>query len=153
ATAAATAGLVALRRRWPGLLAAWLSYLAILAPNSGLVRTGDQLAADRYSYIATMGWTAVAAAGLGRLGGVARQWRPAAVGLVGLAVAAVAGLVALSWAQCRPWHDSAALWSHALAHGATDSPLAHNNMGVALAAQGRYAKAVAQYAEALRLDP
>ena len=30
-----SAGVFLLRRRWPGLLAAWLSYLVILAPNLG----------------------------------------------------------------------------------------------------------------------
>ena len=34
-TLAMSVGLFLLRRRWPGLLAAWLSYLVILAPNSG----------------------------------------------------------------------------------------------------------------------
>src|SRR5262249_44526933 len=35
-----TVALVLLRKRWPALLAAWVSYLVILAPNSGLVQIG-----------------------------------------------------------------------------------------------------------------
>jgi hypothetical protein len=56
AGAVAFTAVVVLRwRRWPGLAAAWLSYLVILAPNSGLVRITSSVAADRYSYVASMG--------------------------------------------------------------------------------------------------
>jgi len=44
----------ALRRCWPGLTAAWLAYLIILAPTSGLVRFSPLFAADRYSYAASL---------------------------------------------------------------------------------------------------
>ena len=60
-------GLFLLRRRWPGLLAAWLTYLVILAPSSGLIRISNQIAADRYSYLAMLGLVMLAAAGLCRL--------------------------------------------------------------------------------------
>ena len=59
-----------LRRRWPGMLAAWVSYLLLLAPNSGIVRMGSMLVADRYSYLATMGGFVLAAAGVAEL----RTW-------------------------------------------------------------------------------
>ena len=61
-TLVVSVALFLLRRRRPGLLAAWLSYLIILAPNSGLVRIGDLLGADRYSYLAMLGGVMVAAA-------------------------------------------------------------------------------------------
>ena len=71
-----SAGLFLLRRRWPGLLAAWLSYLVILAPNSGLIRISDQIAADRYSYMAMLGLVMLAAAGLCRLWRMSSRGRP-----------------------------------------------------------------------------
>ena len=76
ATLAMTAGLFLLRRRWPGLLAAWLSYLVILAPNSGIIRINDQIAADRYSYMAMLGLVMLAAAGFCRLWRMSSRWRP-----------------------------------------------------------------------------
>ncbi len=66
-TVAVSVGLFLMRRRWPGLLAAWLSYLVILAPSSGLIRMSDQLAADRYSYLSMIGGVILAAAGFCRL--------------------------------------------------------------------------------------
>ena len=77
ATLAITAGLFLLRRRWPGLLAAWLSYLVILAPNSGIIRISDQIAADRYSYMAMLGLVMLAAAGFCWLWRMSSRWRPA----------------------------------------------------------------------------
>jgi Flp pilus assembly protein TadD len=149
ATAGVSVVLFLLRRRWPGLLAAWLSYLVLLAPNSGLLRIGDQMAADRYSYLSMMGL--VVAVGFG-LGLVAASSRPArAVALIA-AGAAVLGLVALTRDLCRIWSSTEALWTHALVH-AGDSHTAHLNLGVALSLRGEADEAKRHYAEALRLDP
>ena len=102
---AVSVGLFLLRRRWPGLLAAWLSYLVILAPNSGLMRISNQIAADRYSYMAMMGGVVLVAAGLCRaLGVIAASARPArAIVIAAAAAAAVLGLVPLTRDQCRIW--------------------------------------------------
>src|SRR5262249_35810124 len=41
-------------RRRPWLAVVWFSYLALLAPVSGLAQAGPQIAADRYSYLPGM---------------------------------------------------------------------------------------------------
>ena len=133
ATLAISAGLFLLRRRWPGLLAAWLSYLVILAPNSGIIRISDQIAADRYSYMSMLGLVMLAAAGFCRLWRMSSRWRPgAAIGIIAIGLGALLGLTAMTRNQCRTWLDSEALWAHALTHGANSSFVAHNNLGVAL---------------------
>lgn len=68
--AAVTAAAVALRRRWPALLAVWVSYIVILLPVVGIVQNGPQIAADRYTYLATLGWAVL-------VGGGVRQWSSA----------------------------------------------------------------------------
>ncbi len=77
-TLAISAGLFLLHRRWPGLLAAWLAYLVILAPNSGIIRITGQITADRYSYLSMLGWVSVAAACFCRIDQTSSRWRPAA---------------------------------------------------------------------------
>jgi tetratricopeptide (TPR) repeat protein len=149
ATLAVTVGLVMLRRRRPGLLAAWLSYLVILAPSSGLVRIGPQLAADRYSYLSMAGLVVPVAAGLGLAWASNRRARAVALIAVGVALPV---LVVLTRDQCRVWRDSATLWSHVLAHGG-DSPTAHGGLGLALFGRGRYEEAMAHFDAALRLGP
>ncbi len=154
ATAALSAGLFLLRRRWPGLLAAWLGYLVLLAPTSNLVRVGDQMAADRYSYLPMLALAAPAAAGLGLALASSRRSRarPAAVGAVALAVAAALGLIPLTRDQCRIWRTPKVLWTHALEHGGR-SATAHLNLGLVLSLGGDFAAAARHFIEAIRLDP
>src|SRR2546428_11077338 len=61
---AITALALALRRRVPGLPAAWLAYVVVLSPVVGIFQSGPQIAADRYTYLAGLGWAILAAAGL-----------------------------------------------------------------------------------------
>jgi tetratricopeptide (TPR) repeat protein len=152
-TLAVTVALFLLRRRWPGLLAVWFSYVAILAPNLGLVRIGEQIAADRYSYIAMTGAVVLLAAGLARIGEVARRAWPIAAVCGALSLALLLGLMLLARGQCLIWRNSESLWTHALRHGASQSAVVHNNLGSTLLHQGRLEAARSEIAEALRLEP
>ena len=38
-------------RRWPGVLAVWLCYAALVLPTAGILPFGPQIAADRYTYL------------------------------------------------------------------------------------------------------
>lgn len=152
ATLGVTIGLFLLRRRYPGLLAAWLSYLVVLAPSSGLVRIGDQIAADRYGYVSMLGLAVLLGAGLARLHERAGRTLAGRVVFASIGGAAVLVLATLTRAQCGVWRDSETLWSHALAHGGR-SAKAYYGLASARFRQVRYAEAVRHYAEATRLNP
>jgi tetratricopeptide (TPR) repeat protein len=145
-------GLFLLRRRWPGLLAAWLSYLLLLAPNLGIVRHGEQIAADRYSYLALMPVVVVAAAGFSRFRPVRGRGLPVAVGWPVVSFSVLLGLVLLSRDQCRTWRTSLTLWTHAVRHAAGRSYAAHTNLGLALFAEGRPGEAQEELVRALRIN-
>jgi protein O-mannosyl-transferase len=150
ATVGVSVALFLVRRRWPALLAVWLTYLAILAPNVGLMRIGDQIAADRYSYIAMFGVVALVAAGLCRLCQSAQCVRPIAVGLMASSLGLIVGLVFLTRDQCRTWRTTEALWAHVLGHGGSRSPVAHSLLALGLFQQGRLDEAAAHLTEALK---
>lgn len=139
-----TAAAIACHRRWPALTAAWAAYLIWLAPVSGLVRHGDQLAADRYAYLATIGPLMVLAAAVTRL-------RPMMLRR-GIAAIACVVLAALAWRQCGIWADSVRLWSRAVAVD-PGNWLAHNNLANALLAGGDDAAAQRHVEHTLRLRP
>ncbi len=132
-------------RRWPALAAAWLAYLAILAPNSGLVFFGTQLVADRYAYLSLVPWTVLAAYLLLPL-----ATRPMPFALA--AVVVIAALAVQTWRQCLTWRDSDTLWTRVLALDSS-SAAAHNNLGDLLASRGRHREALEHFAAAARLDP
>lgn len=143
--------LAALRRvrTRPELAVGWLWYGIALLPTIGLIQTGMQARADRYTYLPQIG-LAIAVA-WGTWAAVGPRVRARRV----LAAAAGAGLVALaavSWLQVHHWRDSAALYAHALA--VTEGNfVAHKGLGAARWRQGRLDEALAHYRESIRLKP
>jgi tetratricopeptide (TPR) repeat protein len=146
------------RRRRPGLLAAWVSYLLLIAPTAGIVPIGSMLVADRYSYLATMGGFVAAAGGIAALrsrsGG--RSLNLASTG-VGLAL--ILGVLPLTWRQCRIWSSAEAAWTHTArcfedaVRSDPASAEAHHNLGIALYYCGRLDQAIAEFHAALKRDP
>jgi hypothetical protein len=153
-TAAITGILIATRRRWPGALAAWIAYLILLGPMSGIVPFGRlRGAVDRYTYLACLGWALVAG------GAVAVGWRSRRDGrasrfrldlvAAGALVAVLLAWSVLSWRQAAVWRDGVTLWTRAVTV-VSGSPVARSNLGTALAARRDFAGAVVQYREAAR---
>ncbi len=136
-------------RRHPYLLVGWLWYLGTLLPVSGLAQAGPQATADRFTYVPSIGLVIVAAWGMADLGA---RWRaPRFLLPVGAGVV-LSALMICTWVQVSYWRDSISLYEHTL-EVTRGNPVINNDLGVALAAQGKLDQAIAQYAEALRLSP
>ena len=135
--------------RHPYLPVGWFWYLGTLVPVIGLVQVGSQPMADRYTYVPLIGLFILVAWGVPDL---LVRWPlrsiavPAAAGLV------ISGCAITAWAQLQYWESGTALWAHAL-EVTTGNYLAHNNLGNALARQGRFDEAIVQFSEALRIKP
>jgi tetratricopeptide (TPR) repeat protein len=139
------------RRRWPGLLAAFVSYLIFLSPNLGLIRIGAQIAADRYTYIASIALAVPLAYGLGRL---VRPGQPylRVAGTVAAMGAILLGLISLTWGQCQVWRTSESLWSQVYQSGARRSQEVNMGLGFAFAQKGKWSEAERHYLEAIRVQ-
>ena len=126
-----TVVLILLRRHWPAGLAAWTFSALMLAPMSGAVRKTTDLAPDRYSYLAGLGFALlVGGAVLGMLRLVRRGVlaRPIAW-VTGVAcVALIAGLGATSWTYGEIWRDSETVWRVAVDLDPACS-VCHNKLG------------------------
>jgi tetratricopeptide (TPR) repeat protein len=135
--------------RRPFLLVGWLWYLGTLVPVIGLVQVGSQARADRYTYVPLIGvfvMLAWSAAEWARRDDPARRrvWTGAAAALLGCAV--------LTWVQAGYWHDSFALWRHALA--ATGPNIeAHSGLGAAYRDAGDLWRAAEEFRRAVAIDP
>jgi tetratricopeptide (TPR) repeat protein len=148
---ALSAALVALRRRWPAGLAAWVCCVAFLAPLLGLAQSGPHIAADRNTYLAMLGWAAVGGGLVPALARGAEGTRRARLALAGLCVAATV-LAVLTWRQVGIWHDSITLWRTAVAASPT-CYVCQNNLGNAYLRAGRTDEAAPHFEAALAVQP
>ena len=133
----------------PALAVGWLWYIGTLLPVIGLVQTGSQATADRYTYVPLIGLFIMLAWGIPRS---AMRGRLAKLGVATGVAACLAALVLLTWKQVGYWKDSIRVFEHALEVTRTNS-LAHYNLAFALGGEGRLAEAMAHYEAALRVDP
>jgi hypothetical protein len=141
---AVTAGLIVLRRRWPGMITAWVVYGLLIAPLSGILPFGRlRGVADRYTYVACIGWAIVAGGAVTvgwrrfRNGDLKRAWAGAA-GAVILGI--LVGWSVLSWQQTKIWRNGVTLWGWA--EGVDqDSPVVQNNLGWAWAQAREFQRA------------
>ncbi len=148
--AAVSGTLLRFRRRWPWALAAWAAYVALLAPVLGIAQAGPHIAADRYTYLATLGFAVV-------YGGIvavslARPATTTSRMIVGSALPIVLALAALTWRQVDVWRDSVTLWQRAVRID-PQCYVCRNNLGNALVRAGRPDEAIAQFRAALDIQP
>ncbi len=138
-----------LRRQSPYFLSGWLWYLVTLAPTVGIVQSGPQALADRFTYLPSIGiviaivWSGVE---------LIRKERCLRKPILVVFVGSMLGFSWVSAAQVKVWRDSVTLFSQAASVGPENAIVQHN-LGYGLAAEGRYAEAIPHYQEALRLDP
>jgi tetratricopeptide (TPR) repeat protein len=136
------------RRRSPYLLVGWLWFVGTLLPVSGILQTGGQAIADRFTYLPLAGLFVAVAWAVSDV-----RW-PSIVRTV-LGVATVAGIALLAVATRRDlahWQDGVALFSRAL-EVTQDNWLAHDSLGDALVKKGDFEAASTQFEAALRLSP
>lgn len=126
-----------------------LFFVLTLLPVSGAIMLYTfryTFVADHYQYVASIGLIALAAAGISvALGSKQRVLAVAGIALVLL-------LAFLSWRQCGMYADIETLWRTTCTRN-PGSWMAHVNLGNALRQEGKPDDAIAQYEEALRLDP
>jgi len=139
------------RRRWPAGLASWIYSLAMLGPVLGLVSTGPQLAADRYTYLSFLSWAVLAGAGLLFITRSAVRAHTVLAAYVTATIIVMVFSVS-TWRQTMVWRDTGTLWSHVLKLNANSS-IAHYNLARFLASHGEREKAMAHYRKGLNIRP
>ncbi len=149
ALALVTAAAIRLGNRRPYVLVGWLWYLLTLLPVIGVFQAGDQLMADRFTYIPLVGLFVIIA-----WGGtdVIARWprlQPAAA-VVAMLLVGVCAVAARQ--QATYWRNSETMWGRALAV-TTGNHRAHAGLAEVFATRGQTDEAIAQYRQALRIVP
>jgi tetratricopeptide (TPR) repeat protein len=148
-------GLLATRRRWPAGLATWVCYAILLTPVLGFFVKGYQRAADRYSYLSCLPFSFLAAVGMAALLSARRGARlPESASRVAIAgVASALGLLGvLTYLQAGVWRTSITLWDRVLTYEKRGD-LPYVNRGSAHSVRGELDVALADFTEALRINP
>ncbi len=133
--------------------APWISvgllwFLGTLVPVIGLVQTGEQARADRYTYLPSIGLAIAIAFGLDRIArGRATRL---GLGLAGLGV--LAGLGFAARRQVRFWRDGIELFRHAV-EVVPENYVAYSHLGVALAQDGERDEARRAFERSLEIQP
>ncbi|MGE5179771.1 MAG: tetratricopeptide repeat protein [Bacteroidota bacterium] len=141
------------RRGRKGLLAAWLAYLVVLAPNVIGVGSGLQPVADRYSYLATIPLFVLAGFGIAVVWERAGAWRRVALGAVLACVLVLLG--ALAARQAGLWRSSESLWAYVIREfpPTADYIDAYVNLSAAYDREGKRAEAKRVLERAAAIDP
>ena len=143
-----------LRARMPALQFGWLWYLITLLPVIGLVQIGSQARADRYTYVPLIGpfvmaaWSLGTAATRGREEPARGRTTIAAV----VAAGAVLAMAIVAHRQAAHWHDTEALFQHAVDVTEENAP-AHNLLAQALLERGEIDRGLEHASEAARIAP
>lgn len=134
----------------------WIYYLVTLSPALGIVQVGKQAAADRYSYLPTLGFFVLAGAGFLRIWnkdpGVSLESR-GKLGYLAAALLVLLFLGDLSANQVRVWRNGETLWKRIIADSPVGLPKAHLNLGNYYRSENRMDEAQAEYETAVELAP
>jgi protein O-mannosyl-transferase len=127
----------------------WFWFVGTLIPVIGIVQSGAQGYADRYTYIPYIGLFIMIAWGLPEL---LSKWpqRKTALGLSMVIALTILGICAHQ--QVSFWNNSFTLFSHAV-KVTRNNYIVYNNLGVACDNLGRYQDAVESYKQAIRIKP
>ena len=135
------------RHKVPFLLIAWAYYVVVLLPVIGIVQTGSEAAADRYTYLASLGFFLPVAAGAAWL--FSYRWIPYA----GLIILSTALLGWGTMGQIGTWKNSQALWERVTEIYPDENPTAYSKLGVAYLKARRYDEALAAFSRASAIPP
>ncbi|MCP4107717.1 MAG: tetratricopeptide repeat protein [Desulfobacteraceae bacterium] len=131
-------------KKRPCLAVGWLWYIGTLIPVIGVIQVGSQAMADRYTYISLIGLFIIIAWGF--------KFQVSSFKFQILCTIFLSILAVSSWIQLRYWTNSITLFEHSL-DVTSNNILAHTNLGLALAKEGRTEESVNHYHMALQSSP
>jgi tetratricopeptide (TPR) repeat protein len=131
------------------LFIGWFWYLGTLIPVIGIVQVGSHAMADRYTYIPLIGLFIMAAWGIPDL---LKDWHLKKIVMIVSATVTIVILMITSWSQVQVWENSVTLFQRAVAV-TQHNYIAHSNLGLEYARQGKDQEAFFHYQEALKISP
>jgi tetratricopeptide (TPR) repeat protein len=135
--------------RRPYLAVGWFWYLLTLLPVIGLLQSGEQGMADRFTYVPLIGIFILAAWGARDLAAGWRWQRPALAAAAGVVLLAC---TVLTWRQVGFWRDNQTLFEHA-SRVTENNHVAYSHLIFAYGEQGKVEEAKRMMEKAVKLQP
>ncbi len=137
------------KEQTPWFFVGWFWYLGTLVPVIGIVQLGGQALADRYIYVPAVGIFIVLVWGITALGS---RERSSATLLILLTVVGIIVMAFNTWMQVQHWRNSLQLFTYTT-RMTPDYAVAQNNLGMALAQNGKPEQAIPHIQKAIALHP
>jgi tetratricopeptide (TPR) repeat protein len=135
---------------------AWGYYVITLLPVLGIVKVGGQAAADRYTYLPSLGPFLILGLGVTVLARkVTGKWQCSAKRKVLVIMSIVSITIVLSYStinQIKIWKDGLTLWAREVTVF-PQSEKGYTSLGIAYYEKGQVNKAIAHLKNAIRLNP
>jgi len=144
---------IKLIRKAPYFVVGWFWYLGTLIPVIGFITLGSHLIADRYAYLSLIGIFVIIAWGVPEL---LKEWHYRKNVLTASAGILILTLMPITWIQVSHWKSSITVFKHAIKVTDKKYPnfsVVHNNLGIALRADGKNEEAISHYKMAIKLKP
>ncbi|MGD0276323.1 MAG: tetratricopeptide repeat protein, partial [Syntrophales bacterium] len=138
-----------IKKKHPYLLVGWFWYLGTLLPVIGIFQLGHQAYADRYTYIPLIGIFVMIAWGMADL--VRRIPFQRVITTIGVIVIFII-LSIVTQNQIGYWQNTTSLMTHAI-ETHPENYMAHWYLGTYQKSIGQPAEAIANFEEALKIDP
>ncbi|MFQ5586225.1 MAG: tetratricopeptide repeat protein, partial [Thermodesulfobacteriota bacterium] len=138
-------------RRYKYISAAWFYYIVTLLPVIGIVQVGIQAAADRYTYLPSLGPFILFGVVIGFI--TERHSR-----IHTLLISASLALMFIFWGistrhQIALWKDSMTLWSHEINLFPERAYSAYTNRGNSYFDEGNYKLAIEDFNKSIAINP
>lgn len=139
------------RRYWATV---WMIYLVTLAPVIGIVQVGGQAAADRFTYIPTLGFYILLAVGMVGLWRhcVERKREVLVSVIIGYTAILTVGVSSVWTIQQIPvWQNTGVFWEWVIQNFPNKLARAHTNLGIYYGEQGDSGRAAKMYRRAIEI--
>jgi len=136
-------------RKRPYVIVGWLWYLAALLPAIGLIQSGVQAMADRFTYIPLIGLFIIVVFGVSD---TLTGWRYKNLTFAATGMLLLFALMISTGLRVQTWRNSVTLFRNTLSV-TVQNYVIHNNLGVTLARQGKDDEAAVHYKRALAINP
>jgi len=132
-------------------LAVWLYYIITLLPVIGIVQVGGQAAADRYTYLPSLGPFLIGGILIGTL--YERASKKHRIPIIAVLLLFLGIFINMTINQIGIWRDPITLWSHEIKIFPESAYVAYSNRGIVYFDLKNYTQAINDFNKAIELNP